>query len=228
MIRVAFLSSVSLIVGTAFRASAPAPVEIDEAVCIGETPGLGIVAGASYHIYQGANESSHGIPMTSRHVTFYAYDGTPLATYRYRMGCFSSVEIMLDPTAPKPQPATCVINYWPACELVFGMTKGVPGWFIVFYDRNGNKITRYRYDRDTHVITTGYSRTAGNTTFLLDEATPQALIDNAFPLDLRNLMSVVADTREYEAAIRRRLIEGFPYRLRDSVDRIKVRFFGNK
>ena len=65
-------------------------------------------------------------------------------------------EAKLDSCAPKPQPVRSKIQYWEAIGVGLGMTKGVPGWFILFFDKNGNKIDSYRYDMDKKQIITCY------------------------------------------------------------------------
>jgi|SRR5579871_6375536 len=62
----------------------------------------------------------------------------------------------LDPKAPKPRAATYKIQYWSAIKVGFGMTKGKPGDFIVFYDKHGNRLKSFRYDQKRKGIITAY------------------------------------------------------------------------
>ena len=59
----------------------------------------------------------------------------------------------LDPQASKPQPISYKFKYWPAVSIGWGMTKGVPGDFVVFYDKNGNVIESHRYNSSTDEVT---------------------------------------------------------------------------
>ncbi len=59
----------------------------------------------------------------------------------------------LDPQAPKPQPTSYKFKYWSAIQIGLGMTKGVSGDFVVFYDKNKNVIESHRYNRSTDEVT---------------------------------------------------------------------------
>ncbi len=63
------------------------------------------------------------------------------------------LEKRLDPDASKPQPVSYKYKYWPAISIGWGMTKGVPGDFVAFYDKNGNVIESHRYDSSTGELT---------------------------------------------------------------------------
>lgn len=59
------------------------------------------------------------------------------------------LETRLDPDAPKPKVASYKFKYWPAIQVGCGMTKGIPGDFVVFYDKNKNVIESHRYNSST-------------------------------------------------------------------------------
>ena len=65
-------------------------------------------------------------------------------------------KLRLDPNAPKPQPTTYKVKYWAAFPFTWGFgfkgTKGTPGDFVVFYDKNKNVIKSYRYNSSTNEI----------------------------------------------------------------------------
>jgi hypothetical protein len=104
-----------------------------------------VIPNASYLIYEGAADIVGGIPTSSRLVTFYTCDGTPLQQMNHQFK-FPMMNRKLDQSAPKPRPTAYALTYWPAIQIGFGMTKGKPGDFIVFYDQHGNRIESFRYD----------------------------------------------------------------------------------
>jgi hypothetical protein len=104
-----------------------------------------VIPNASYLIYEGAADIVGGIPTSSRLVTFYTCDGTPLQQMNHQFK-FPVMTRKLDQSAPKPRPTTYTLAYWPAIQIGFGMTKGKPGDFIIFYDQHGNRIESFRYD----------------------------------------------------------------------------------
>lgn len=67
-----------------------------------------------------------------------------------------------------------------------GMTKGVPGDFIVFCDKNGNKIQSFRYEKQTAKVTVAYGNAQENkpkiTARLANQEDARKLAN--FPLDL--------------------------------------------
>jgi hypothetical protein len=145
-----------------------------------------IIPHASYVIYEGASKTGigSGVPGTSRQVTFYTSNGEPIKTEPFEMCCFSAVERKLDPSAPKPQPTTYKIKFWPAFHLglvtsIFGLTKGSPGDFIVFHDKNGNIIDSHRYNKESDKVTV-FTENKTRHYCLSDVLTT----DNDFPLDL--------------------------------------------
>jgi|GEM_PF-4957048 len=110
----------------------------------------GVIPRASYFVYEG-NEGNKsyvimGVPSGSKQVTFYTYDGEAIRTTGYQLGNFQAVEKRLDPMAPKPQPVAYSIKYW-ECLIGVGY-KGVPGHFIVFHDKHGNQIQRFRFEKN--------------------------------------------------------------------------------
>lgn len=110
------------------------------------------VPNSSYFVYEGSTGTTGGVPMTSKLVTFYTFDGKPIKTIEHKFR-FPVIERKLDRNAPKPRPTEYEVKYWPAIQLPFGMRKGAPGNFILFYDKNGNIINRFRYDDGSTVQT---------------------------------------------------------------------------
>ena len=146
-----------------------------------------VIPNSSYMIYEGQYGIISGVPNTSRNVTFYTCNGDPIATeehyFRFRL-----MSRKLDPAAPKPQPIKYEIKYWPAVSCPDGMKKGVPGDFILFYDKNGNQIKSYRYDKTQNQITV-FTETGSNVYQFNSSEDPKALTN--FPLDL----SVVSEAK---------------------------------
>ncbi len=101
-------------------------------------------------MYEGATSITGGVPASSKLVTFYTFDGQPLKTIEHKFR-FPIIERKLDQMAPKPRPTECEVKYWPAIQLGFGMRKGEPGNFIIFYDKNGNIITRERFNENSNL-----------------------------------------------------------------------------
>lgn len=109
--------------------------------------------GASYKVIEGKKDSiTGGIPTDSKYATYFTYDGQEVGKLDNPVQNMNKLDQMLDPKAPKPQPTTYAIKYWPAIQLGFGMTKGAPGYFIVFSDKHGNTIESYRYDTNSQKI----------------------------------------------------------------------------
>ncbi len=107
------------------------------------------IPNASYFIYEGTEgerpEVVMRVPTSSKHVTFYTFDGNKIKTTEYSIGQFEAVQKLLDPAAPKPQPAGYSIKYW-ECWVGFGY-KGVPGHFMIFHDKHGNQIESFRFEQ---------------------------------------------------------------------------------
>jgi hypothetical protein len=129
-----------------------------------------IVPGASYVISNSPNAMRGYSYEPGGKATFYTSDGTLIRT------------VDITPSAPKPQPVSSEVRYWPAIRVLFG-TKGVPGDFIEFRDKHGNCIESYRYNQESHMVTTHYSR-EGNEQFQFPIDNPQTPKD--FSLDLNN------------------------------------------
>lgn len=111
-----------------------APMDIVDTKLPDET----VVPNSSYVIYEGQSEMG-GVPAKSKLVTFYTCDGDAIVTIPHGFR-FPVIERKLDKTAPKPRPTAFKRIWWPAIRLGFGMTKGVPGYMVIFYDKNGNAI----------------------------------------------------------------------------------------
>jgi hypothetical protein len=145
-----------------------------------------VIPDASYCIYDGDNATLcvGEIPSSSKFVIFYTFDGNPIITIEHKSR-FDDIEKMLDPNSPKPQPTSCLIKYWQAISLGFWEKKGIPGWYIHFYDKNGYKIKSYRYSIDRNEITE-LDRSKERWAFHFDRFNPQSIETN-FPLDLSKL-----------------------------------------
>ena len=86
-------------------------------------------------------------------VTYYTYNGEPIKTITSQqtpIDCYT-----LDPSAPKPQPTAYEVKFWPTIQMGL-ITKGAPGDFILFKDKHGNTITRYRFNKKTQKVTVIY------------------------------------------------------------------------
>lgn len=110
----------------------------------GENSPILVIPGASYYV-QTSQESA----------SFYSFDGNFIKTVEYPAWA-SGIEARLDSSAPKPRPVACEVSYWKAFPVYLGgirvATKGVPGDMIIFFDKKGNEINRFRYDRTTGKI----------------------------------------------------------------------------
>jgi len=152
-----------------------------------------IIPDASYCVYDRTDEILGSFPAQSEYVTFYTCDGTCIERFDDRESLRYAAR-MLDKNTPKPQPVRYKIKYWPGIEIGFGAIKGKPGWFIVFYDRNGKRINSYRYDKEKQEIACIFDCSDERTimtkweTFVFDEKNPQ-VINSRFPLDLSNIQT---------------------------------------
>ena len=77
----------------------------------------------------------------------------------------------LDPDAQKPQPTLCVIKYRYG---FFGLTGGKSGYYVLFYDKNGNVITRCRASEGT----------------VIEEIRPTSLDNILEKLDVSNIKKI--------------------------------------
>jgi len=124
-----------------------------------------VVKGASYAVCDGAFITGcMGTPCSGKFVSFFTYDGNLLVKKEIEghSCCNTKRKFKLDPLAPKPQPVSYQIKYWPGIivrieglsRLWFGrnIVKGVPGDFIIFCDKHGNRIKSYRFDKNTQQI----------------------------------------------------------------------------
>ncbi len=139
-----------------------------------------VVPGSSYCISNVINTIQDGVLSQSECFTFYTFDGNPITKRTYssifefdaRFRKAKKPQSMLDKNAPKPQPVRCKVWHWPAYKIFF-TTKGVPGWFITFYDKNNRVIAEVRFDKNTY----------GNITI-------SQLQEKKLPLDLSNLQRI--------------------------------------
>ncbi len=118
-------------------------------------PDDSIIPNASYMA------TGNGLPMlhggeSSNVVRFHTATGLLLKTISFDHNMYDNdlieLNYKLDPNAPKPQPVSCKIAYWPAItiDLGFGLgkgKKGCPGDMIYFFDIHGNCISWGRYQR---------------------------------------------------------------------------------
>jgi hypothetical protein len=138
---------------------------------------------ASYVIYEGSETSlSGGISGKSKYAYFYSYDGDLLEVVEHKLDL--NMHKKLDPEAPKPKPVRWAIEHWPAVELwLGGPTKGVPSDRIAFYDKNGNIIENYLYDKETKIASV-----FPNKEFcMVFEKGAEELTSLNFPLDLSKI-----------------------------------------
>lgn len=144
-----------------------------------------VVPKASYVVFEGEAKLG-GVSPFSRWAIFYSSTGVALETVAHH-GDFEAMKHRLDRTAPKPQPVSCEIEYCPA--LGFGRREGDPGHLILFYDKNGNTVDRYRYDTATHVIndcSTGHERIFR---YMAPDMTADDLrVLSEFPLDVSQVV----------------------------------------
>lgn len=171
-----------------------------------------VVPNASYCMRSEGKEKINGIWTKFHCITFYTFDGNQITQKKYDVCEFGSGSAkrskdMLDKNAPKPQPVSCKIWYWPACEIRFWFHtqfKGCPGWFISFYDKNGNLIQRYRYQDTKRVMCEGKWRKAGEITVFYEDCRtkfdfntfqPQTM-NKRFPLDLSILKHVTFEDKK--------------------------------
>ena len=108
----------------------------------------GNILNSSYVVYYRPDKS-----MPSE-VSFYAYDGSFIENFIVSMFLNANPiwEDLLDPKAPKPQPVTYAIKKLPIKKFFgFGILYR---YFIIFYDKNGNEIQRYHYDKNNQKIIT--------------------------------------------------------------------------
>lgn len=104
-----------------------------------------VILNASYLVYEKTTMLGVGVLPSSRYVSFYTYDGEFIESRKHDFS-FTAIKKMLDNKAHKPRPVKYKIVHWDGVQIGFGMRKGIPGKFIVFYDKNNNIITRYRYN----------------------------------------------------------------------------------
>lgn len=94
-----------------------------------------VIPGASYFVFEGSNSALEHKPgfYIAR---FYAFDGNLLETFDYKVmtiNRYNILKLKLDKGAPKPQPVSYKIEYRK-------MFKRASGYWMVFYDKNGNII----------------------------------------------------------------------------------------
>lgn len=121
-----------------------------------------IIPRASYYVYEGSPTKDSpiihtpgGVDGDSKKVTFYTSEGDPIITIEHNFK-FSIIAAKLDKNAPKPKAASYKRIWWPAFDLGWGMTKGSPGYAVLFHDKNGNRFAWERMsseDADISMLT---------------------------------------------------------------------------
>lgn len=75
-----------------------------------------------------------------KYITFYTFDGNPIITIPFEIKNMFDIQEMIDVSAPIPKPYSFRKIWWPAIQVGFGLTKGSPGYAVMFHDKNGNRI----------------------------------------------------------------------------------------
>lgn len=131
-----------------------------------------IIPNASYYVIEGYEKRFLPFDRPEKKPTyalFYSYNGDVVGKFSLEHmdldGAYCNYKIdhdalkkMIDPQAPKPQPIKYVVEYWPGIQVkgvlwFFTATKGCPGHFIAFIDKNGNCIWHDRYNPHTLQVT---------------------------------------------------------------------------
>lgn len=55
-----------------------------------------------------------------------------------------NISLLLDVNSRLPQPVSYRRIWWPAYRLGYGLTKGKPGYFVLFHDKHGNRFAAHR------------------------------------------------------------------------------------
>jgi len=191
----AFCVVISFFIGTLTISSSLLPMLSDTTSDAREAE-TGVVSGAAYYVFDGADahDPLGGIPVNCEYVSFYTFDGNLIE----RRLCNRNVRLldrMLDQNAAKPQPDSAVIKYRPTPDLGFGTPPEATNWFIIFYDKHGNRIKSYRYDVDNNTILVHYE---GLLLKFSTEETNAGIIDRDFPLDLRCCKPIQKELKETE------------------------------
>lgn len=144
-----------------------------------------VISQASYMVYDDANDLGW-MSSSGGFVTFYTAQGDYIEKVEHNFR-FSSMKSKLDKSAPRPQPVAYKVKYWPAFPIKGNprVTKGVPGDFIIFYDKNGNVIARYRFNKESRLfsITSSEGTIVEYSTDHFND--PEVM--STFPLDLSNI-----------------------------------------
>lgn len=136
-----------------------------------------IIPRASYFVFQ----NDHGL---LDDVSFFTFDGELLYTMENDFSLAWGA--LLDPQAPKPQPVKYRIQYGHCC------VEGIPiDDFIDFYDKNGNLIMLFLYNRITQMIDVEESHRVALKD-VLGHSSPE------FPLDLTMVQEQVSPTRSWK------------------------------
>lgn len=131
-----------------------------------------IVPNSSYVVHKVETDIAGGMPVSSKFATFYTAQGDPITSIEYGF----TLQQKVDSKASKPQPVRYEIKYLPAIKFAYGVIEG--GNYIFFYDKNGNIINRFRYDKSSDEIS------VDNVSYKLSDVINDS---NSFPLDLSNL-----------------------------------------
>lgn len=138
-----------------------------------------LILGASYVIYEGDTDIVRNIPYESKRAFFFTYDGD-LIKEEFHNFNEKKMNSMLDPNARKPQPTKITIEYWPDAKI--SPANEHHGYFIVFYDKNNNKIISFRTDDEKKRIVYAHTNLVYKACLFNKDKIIMELPD--FPLDL--------------------------------------------
>jgi hypothetical protein len=108
-----------------------------------------IVPNASYLVYECDDGITDKVYRHSQLVHFYTAEGEHIQEIQHD-NQFTKMKDLLDPTAPLPRPVRYAIKYWHGYED--NPNTGMPGHFVIFYDKNKNRIKSYRFDPEARQI----------------------------------------------------------------------------
>lgn len=108
-----------------------------------------IIPNASYLVYECDDGITDKVYRNSQLVHFYTAEGEHIQEVQHD-NKFTKMKKRLDPRAPLPRPVKCAIKYWQGNED--NPNAGMPGYFVIFYDKNKNRIKSCRFDPEARQI----------------------------------------------------------------------------